>query len=470
MKKHKKTKKNRKNKKHRKRKTKKNKKNKKRRRNKDDDSDKSELPYPKPILIVDPVPEPPVVLDKNELPHPKPILIVDPVPEPPVDPVPQTMQKVGTPLYINEPDNSPKNKMSINEPTEHEKSKPQISVKPQIQPLPYDRGIPFSSLIPKTKTSPIDPEIIPTEPAVLPFKPPTCPKLQKSTLNLHPLERYCVTTETQVSQSPSWNCAMNQYLTLIPTEDSNDHHVYIVSAGNHNKVLSRNPKTNLINLDPKKVTPSRDQQWNLTRLINGSYTIQNLSNNKFLSDAIVDNLDSSSGLTMVTPDVDIEPRSFIFSTKPINDNMWSDNRLVCLKFGSSRRRKSVTINSSTHDLEAMVSDCPVNDLFNLKPVKGTTRTYYLVSAKNGEVVTEGKYGDLSMDNNRHLRRQRWIVKPSVKGLSHILNVESRNVIALMTDNSVVAISEDNHQNEVETSNIDLATMPCPVVSIPGSAN
>jgi hypothetical protein len=119
---------------------------------------------------------------------------------------------------------------------------------------------------------------------------------------------------------------------------------------------------------------------------------------------------------------------------------------ICIKFGEDKNDKTLSYNLIEDNIQALKSNCPVDHMWIPKPVKGTKKTYYLISARNGEALTQNPDDSINVEKMVHKRNQRWTMKNDGCNLYQIQNVDTRDYLALLNNDEVGVSPADGSKN------------------------
>ena len=134
-------------------------------------------------------------------------------------------------------------------------------------------------------------------------------------------------------------------------------------------------------------------------------------------------------------------------------------KALCIKFGENQNNKTLAYDALEDSVQALKSKCPIEHMWIPKPVKGTKRTFYLVSAKNGEALTQNPDDSINVEKMRHARNQRWKMKNDGCNIFQIQNVDTTDYLALLNDDEV-SISPVDGSKDVKSVTFVIGVSEC----------
>jgi hypothetical protein len=111
-------------------------------------------------------------------------------------------------------------------------------------------------------------------------------------------------------------------------------------------------------------------------------------------------------------------------------------KALCIKFGEDSNSKALAYDPIEDNIQALKSSCPIDHMWIPKPVKGTKRTYYLISTKNNEALTQNSNNSVTIQKMAHRRNQRWTFRNDGCNLYQIRNVDTDDYISLLNNDEV----------------------------------
>jgi hypothetical protein len=132
---------------------------------------------------------------------------------------------------------------------------------------------------------------------------------------------------------------------------------------------------------------------------------------------------------------------------------------ICIKFGVDQNGKAMTYDVVQDNVLAIRSNCPIDHMWIPKPVKGTHRTYYLISAKNHEALTRLDDHTVDVEPWSHNRNQRWTIKSRGCNLYEILNVANNQNLALLNNDDIGFIPLEGSK-DAKTETFVIGTTEC----------
>ena len=117
-------------------------------------------------------------------------------------------------------------------------------------------------------------------------------------------------------------------------------------------------------------------------------------------------------------------------------------KAICMKFGTEQNDQTFAYNVFDDNIQAVRSNCPVDHLWIPKPVQSKKDIYYLISAKNGEALTQNSDDSLNLEKMRRTKNQRWRFINDGCNLYQIQNDSTNDYISLLDNDEVTITSED----------------------------
>ena len=111
------------------------------------------------------------------------------------------------------------------------------------------------------------------------------------------------------------------------------------------------------------------------------------------------------------------------------------------------------------NVQAMDSQCPIDHLWIPKPVKGKPNTYYLISAKNREALTQNHDDSINVEKMRGAKNQRWVMQNDGCNLYQIQNESTTDYIALL-NNDEVSVSPEDGSKDVKSMTFVIGSSDC----------
>ena len=137
----------------------------------------------------------------------------------------------------------------------------------------------------------------------------------------------------------------------------------------------------------------------------------------------------------VRPPVIIDPRPTI---QPYKD--------ICIRFGEDKNDRAMIYDVVEDTVQAQRSKCPIDHMWTPKPVKGNPDTFYLISSKNKEALTQDPDDSINVHRMKYAPNQRWKLLNVGCGLYEISNDDTGDNLALMNNDEVGVIPEEGSKD------------------------
>jgi hypothetical protein len=132
---------------------------------------------------------------------------------------------------------------------------------------------------------------------------------------------------------------------------------------------------------------------------------------------------------------------------------------VCIKFGENQNDKAMVYDSAEDGVQAQRSRCPVDHMWTPKPVSKKPNTYYLISTKNREALTQNPDDTIDVHRMKYAPNQRWKVTNVGCGLFEISNDDTGDNLALLNDDEVGVVPEEGSK-DAKTVTFVIGTNEC----------
>jgi hypothetical protein len=201
------------------------------------------------------------------------------------------------------------------------------------------------------------------------------------------------------------------------------------------------------------------QRWKISQSKNGTFSIQNLKKNNYLTYMVPDMEDKAYNLALSkTPDANGRS-SFILIKQPSFTPEFSSNQLYCLQFNKKITKTTLAPSLESNSVARTNSDCQPEDLWRLIPANRASRSYYLVSFMGHRVLSEGRSRNITMEKLKYLERQAWEPVKSNSGIFSFKNGQTGAILALSNDGEVALVDEDEVM-DVQSRYFQVKPMPC----------
>jgi hypothetical protein len=351
-----------------------------------------------------------------------------------------------------------------------------------VQPVkPVDPVIPTNPVDPNpvdpnpVDPKPVDPKPVDPEPVdPTPIKPvePSNPDIDcslpgsncsdlfnKLFTNFNSSQSYCITPlnlsegDTHMSR-----CLFNTHLRFIRSS-KDDHSFRIVYAKDHSMLLTFDPRTKNVILSEAKSKIRKHQRWIVTQDRNGSYYIQNLSSQHYLTTVARNNDKKIYKLGLKEKAVRNGLSSFVLVKRSSFTPKFHSNQLYCVQFKKKMAKRTLSPNFEERVAEITDHDCNPEDLWRFVPANTFYEAYYILSFVGSRVISEGVGQQLVLESNKYLPRQTWIPERKEGNLVSFKNNQTDLFMSLSNEDGLTLVDQKS-VSQMKAVFFKVNPMPC----------
>jgi hypothetical protein len=272
-------------------------------------------------------------------------------------------------------------------------------------------------------------------------------------------QHYCIAPLTSNNELEfSTSCILNTTFRFVRSSEF-ENAFRIVYSKNNTELLTYDNNLSNIMISEAKDNKKMLQRWNISQSKNGTFSIQNLENNNYLTYMVPDMEDKAYNLGLSkTPDANGRS-SFVLIKQPSFTPEFSSNQLYCLQFNKKITKTTLVPSLESNSVARTNSDCQPEDLWRLIPANRASHSYYLVSFMGHRVLSEGRSQNITLEKLKYLERQAWEPVKSNSGIFSFKNGQTGAILALTNDGEVALVDGDEVM-DVQSRYFQVRPMPC----------
>jgi ribosomal silencing factor RsfS len=272
-------------------------------------------------------------------------------------------------------------------------------------------------------------------------------------------QHYCIAPLTSNNELEfSTSCILNTTFRFVRSSEF-ENAFRIVYSKNNTELLTYDNNLSNIMISEAKDNKKMLQRWNISQSKNGTFSIQNLENNNYLTYMVPDMEDKAYNLGLSkTPDANGRS-SFVLIKQPSFTPEFSSNQLYCLQFNKKITKTTLVPSLESNTVARTNSDCQPEDLWRLIPANRASHSYYLVSFMGHRVLSEGRSQNITLEKLKYLERQAWEPVKSNSGIFSFKNGQTGAILALTNDGEVALVDGDEVM-DVQSRYFQVKPMPC----------